>query len=500
MEQQYRIRNLAICEGESLRKTAAITGHDFETVKKYVLKQNFNEEIRFKLHRQGKLFPYTQIVSQWLIDDLKAPKKQRHTAKRVYDRLKELYPQEFNAGDRAVRLFVAMLRKKIDNQPSGYIPLKHPPGEAQADFGKARFVENGTVFDGYYLSISFPCSNGGFTQLFKAGNQECFLEGLKIIFEHIGKVPKKIWFDNDTVMVTKIKKHGERNLTNGFMRFAMHHKFESAFCNPGKGNEKGSVENKVGYHRRNFFVPVPEFKDLEDYNKKLLEMCNNDMERLHYKKGVTIQELFEQEKESFLPLPLIPFEVFRQEIKKTDKYGKVTFEGKTYSVSPNMAHKQVIVKMGAHKVEIYDENTCLLVKHNRLYGSLTEAMYWPPYLSLIIKRPTALKYTGLFNMLPEILKDYLTKCNYQDKKRSLQFLYDITLKENFEFGIKVFEESLNLGAKDFDSIKATFYRLKNGTLAEISEMNFTTKLPEIKKYTSDLKVYDSLFKAGGQKC
>ena len=103
------------------------------------------------------------------------------------------------------------------------------------------------------------------------------------------------------------------------MRFAMHHKFESAFCNPGKGNEKGSVENKVGYHRRNFFVPVPEFKDLEDYNKKLLEMCNNDMERLHYKKGVTIQELFEQEKESFLPLPLIPFEVFRQEIKGTAK-------------------------------------------------------------------------------------------------------------------------------------------------------------------------------------
>ena len=285
MDQIYRIRYLRKFEGKSLRNIAKITGHDFETVKKYAEKDNFNIEPKTKQKRQGKLAPYEDIVRDWLRKDMDAPYKQRHTARRVFDRLKEGYP-EFDASDRSVRTLVAKLKEELNLQKEGSLPLEHPPGEAQVDFGSATFIENGVEYEGNYLNISFPYSNGGYTQLFKAENQECLLEGLKSIFEHIGGVPTAIWFDNMSTAVKKIKAHGERDLTQGFLRFMMHYGFQSNFCNPNSGNEKGSVENKVGYHRRNLFVPIPEFKDLEEYNKQLLLELDKDMEREHYKELV----------------------------------------------------------------------------------------------------------------------------------------------------------------------------------------------------------------------
>lgn len=159
MEQIYRIKNMRKFEGKSLRKIAEITGHDFATVKKYTEKDNFNINIIKKSCRKSKLSPYKDIVARWLKDVLKSPHKQRHTAKRIHDRLKEEYPDEFNASERSVRKFVASLRNEL-----------------------------GIV-------------------------------------------------------------------SEGFLRFMVHYGFRSNFCNPRSGHEKGSVENKVGYHRRNLFVP-----------------------------------------------------------------------------------------------------------------------------------------------------------------------------------------------------------------------------------------------------
>jgi hypothetical protein len=106
---------------------------------------------------------------------------QKHTARRVHDRLQELYPGEFDAHERSVRKFVTDLRKELQTNTDGYLPLEHPPGEAQADFGEARFIENGATYDGYYFNISYPYNNAGHTQLFKSANQECLLEGMKAI-------------------------------------------------------------------------------------------------------------------------------------------------------------------------------------------------------------------------------------------------------------------------------------------------------------------------------
>lgn len=496
MEQIYRIKNMKKFEGKSLRKISKITGHDFETVKKYVEKEDFNYIPRPRQRRQGKLSPYRNIVTTWLINDKNAPHKQQHTAKRVFERLKELYGDEFDASDRSVRKFVAEIRQELQISTDGFLPLLHPPGEAQADFGEAQFIENGVTYDGYYLNISYPHSNGGHAQLFKSANQECLLEGMKVIFEHIGGVPTTIRFDNMSTAVKKIKKYGERDLTKGFLRFMMHYGFLSNFCNPNSGHEKGSVENKVGYHRRNLFVPIPEFKDLKEYNKELLLKCDQDMNRMHYKGYGMIKDLFREDSQEFFQLPKVPFEVFLHEFAKADNYGKIKFDSRSYSTSPNMAGKQVIVKAGAYDIEILDTDCNFVISHRRLYGEEKEAMNWLPYLELLSKKPTALKYTGLYNQLPPILKEYLDEIAYDEKKQVLKMVAKMAAISGFDMAVSAFEEGIKLGASDPDSVWAIYCRLTTGTLPE-PEIYLPETVPELKKYIPDIKVYDELIVPGG---
>jgi transposase len=497
MEQVYRIRTLKKFEGKSLRGISKITGHDFETVKKYVDKEDFNTENRPKQKRKGKLSVYEGMVKTWLINDKHSPRKQTHTAKRVYDRLKEIYGDEFDASDRSVRKMVASIRNEIETDPECYLPLEHPPGEAQVDFGEARFIERGVIYDGYYLNTSYPYSNGGYTQLFKSPNQECLLEGMKAIFEHTGGAPVAIWFDNMSPIVKKIRQHGERDVTEGFLRFMMHYGFQSNFCNPDAGHEKGSVENKVGYHRRNMFVPIPEFNDLREYNKELLLRCDIDMDRDHYKGRGKIKNLFSEDKAEFSTLPKRPFEVFTAKVAKADKYGKVRYDNRIYSTSPMMASRDVLVKGGAYDIETFDSDGKHIITHKRLYGKVMESMNWIPYLELLSKRPTALKYTGLYNDLPTTLREFLDKSDYEAKKRLLKLFAKMTLLSGLEAAIATMDESLDLGVDDPDSIWALYCRLTTMHLT-VPELNLPENVPELKIYVSDISVYDELIKQGGK--
>jgi transposase len=178
---------------------------------------------------------------------------------------------------------VAERRRERYQEINAALPLEHRWGEAQADFGEADFVENGMLCHGAYLVVSFPKSNAGYLQLFGGQNLECLLTGLIAIFNHFGGLPTKMWFDNASTMVSRILKNGERKLTDGFLRFQEHFGFEAVFCNPASGNEKGNVENKVGYHRRNLLVPIPELKSIEAYNEELLKRCEVDHRREHYR-------------------------------------------------------------------------------------------------------------------------------------------------------------------------------------------------------------------------
>jgi transposase len=498
MEQIYHIKYLHNQESKSLRKIAQETGHDFETVKKYVEKDNFNLVLQPK-RRKGKLEPYKELIDSWLTKDLEAKPKQRHTAQRVYDRLKEIYQAELNISDRAIRAYVSRRKKEIGLDTECYLPLEHPPGEAQVDFGAAEFIEKGNKYNGYYLNLSFPYSNAGFFQIFKGQNQECLLQGIKDICEFIGGCPTAIWFDNMTTAVKEIKKQGQRDLTKGFERFMLHYGFISNFCNPNSGHEKGHVENKVGYHRRNFLVPIPEFNDIRQYNQELLQHCQANMHRNHYKKLNSIAGLFEADQQELLLLPQVEFEVYKLETVKADNYAKVRYENQRYSSAPSYAGKQLWMKIGAHEIDLLNQDYQKIIRHDRLYGEPKESMQWVPYLELIAQRPTALKYSGFIKELPKTIQEYFEQCEYEAKKMALKKLTQMVNHTDIATATQAFESTIRKGVTDIDSIWATYTRLTSG-ITEAEEILLPATVPELKEYLPDPSLYDALLQGGVSKC
>jgi transposase len=497
IEEIHRLYNQ---EGKSLREIVDITGYAFETVQKYAYRKDFNIEIPIIQTREGKLDPFKDLIDLWMEEDLKVHKKQRHTAERIHERLERLYPNEFKVSSRCVRKYVSQKKKELKAYNKCYIPLEHPPGTAQADFGEAYFIENGVKQKGFSLNLSFPYSNAGFCQLFKSQNQECLLQGLKNIFEYIGGVPVSITFDNPSTIVIKIKEHGNRELTSIFTNFKLHYGFNSNFCNPNSGHEKGSVENKVGYLRRNMLVPIPEFKDIAEFNKELLEKCSNNMNRIHYKKNKLISELFKEDILDLKSLPNKAFEVFKLQKGTADKYGKVKYDKKLYSTAPAFAQSEVWIKASANKIEILDDSYSLIQTHKRLYGGQTESINWLPYIELMAKRPNSFMFTGFFKELPHTIQRYFERLQYLEKKMALNALNRMITETDMDTAITAFSLALEEGCRDIDSIWSTYYTLTTQpVIAKDLEIN-NPRVPNIVPFNINMKKYDFLLKGGEKVC
>jgi len=501
MTQEHDIRKMFYEEGKNISKISRETSFDRKTIRTYLEKEDWNKEkpIASSEATYPKLEPYKKDIDKWLTDDKRAKRKQRHTAKRVYERLVEKYSESFNCSYRTVAGYFADKKKEIFGKEQGYLPLEHIPGEAQADFGDAEYFENGKSFNGKYLNLSFPYSNNGFFQLFRGENQECLFEGLVAIFKHIGGVPQRIWFDNTKTIVTKILKGGERNLTDDFVRFMEHYRFEAAFCNANAGHEKGNVEGKVGYHRRNMLVPVPHFNILKEFNKELLQKCDADSRREHYRIEATIEELYDQDKEALLDLPIIFLDVSKYITKHANGYGRIYLNNglHEYSVSPKYANSNVVVKLTANEVIPMDDSYREIVRHDRFYGNYKQqSMKWLPYLTQLSRRPGALKYTGIYQMLPETVQNYLKKCDKSDKGKVLQAIASLTEKNGFDGAVETVEAALKYDAIDTDSLINLHSRI-HGKVIELAPIRLVENIPNLTRVVPNLAAYDiSLAKAG----
>ena len=248
MDQIHTIRDFFYNQGLNMAEVAEKVGCDWRTVKKYVDQEDFSPPKPIpdsEVTHKSKLDPFKAQIDQWLMEDKKAPRKQRHTAKRVYRRLKE--QADFSCSYRLVADYVSLKKKELNlKKNENYLPLIHHPGEGQADFGYTAFYENGRYHEkGKHLVLSFPYSNGAYMQLNYGENMECLLEGLQAMFEYVGGVPTEIWFDNTSTIVTQIIKGGGREVTDRFERFCEHYRFKPVFMNPESGWEKGYVKTSV---------------------------------------------------------------------------------------------------------------------------------------------------------------------------------------------------------------------------------------------------------------
>lgn len=499
MAETYDIRKKFYDEGKNVTCVARETGFDRKTVRKYIDKDNWNQETAVS-DKPSKLDPFKPLIDQWLENDKQQRRKQRHTARRVFDRLQK-ETDGFDLSYRTVCIYVSQARRRLYQSRRGFLPLEHIPGEAQVDFGEADFIENGKRFSGAFLTLSLPHSNGGFHQVFGGQTYECLAEGMKAIFEYMGGVPSRIWFDNASSMVAGILEDGRRNLTESFSRFVNHYGFEAVFCNPNAGNEKGNVENKVGYLRRNYLVPIPEFSDIRVFNKELLERCRGDMERIHYKKKQSICTLYEEDIREFSPLPAVALDVRTEEAVRVNNYGKITLRGgrHRYSTVPKLAGTHAVAVLRAHDVTILDENLREVIQHRRLFGNKEqESMDWIPYLKQLSRYPTALKYSGIHAMLPDPVKHYLESQSRRERGLALRALSDLTEASGFPSAVQALQQSIEMGRTTPDDIKALHSR-QNDSWILPETIRIGSQVPHLNPIQTDTERYDQILNLGGSR-
>ena len=484
MKEIETVRKMFFEEGKNISNIEKESGFDRKTIRKYLTKDDFRKEPLQDNHKYAKLDGFKLEIDSWIESDKRMRIKQRHTAKRVFNRLKEKY-QDFGVSYRTVAYYVKEKKREIFKTDNSSLPLLHKEGESQIDFGKAQFMEKKVLCDGSYLTLSFPFSNAGYTQLLKGENFECFTYALNNIYGHINGVPYRQWFDNTSVAVSKILKGHDRQLTESFVRFKEHYSFEAVFCNPNKGNEKGNVENKVGYLRRNMLVPMPVFDDINIFNKELLNLCDKDADRIHYSKKENISELFKEDMKYLNPLPLNPFSAGSYESARTDSYGKFHMDGHIYSSSPSQANSTLTVLKTHDEVIVLNKDYKEVVRHERLYGDKIESIKWIPYLTQLARKPMALKYSGIYEMIPKSVKKFMENGN---KSGVLKLLAQLTEESDFETAIYSIEKALEHNATDLDSVIALNRSFKD---IYLEPMKLPDYIPSLNSLNIDIKKYDT---------
>jgi transposase len=430
MEKQNYLSGLREFEDLSLREIAKRSGHHFDTVKKYADREDWNEEYTPRKERASGLDPLKPTIDAWLNEDLKRRRKDRRTATKIYNDL--LTDVELGTllavGPQTVRRYVSRRKKELCQKTYGTAMYGlHSMGWAQVDFGDIMVtLPGGSEERWHILVLSFPWSNAGFAQVCRYETKECLCEALQRIFEYIGAVPLRILFDNMSSAVIHIEANGERKLTEMFMRFTMHHRFKADFCNPDSANEKGNVENKVGYIRRNYLLPPPQINDLEAFNCTLLDSCMADLRREHYVKKEQISDLFTSEQATLIPLPRERFRVFILEKAKADNYSFVRYDNNRYSTSPEYAGREMWLEIGASEIRILNTKYELVVVHERKYGRDFEpTIDFENYIGALSRKPRAFLSSPYFLTLPESLQKHLKACPYSDLKKMLLTLVPI---------------------------------------------------------------------------
>jgi hypothetical protein len=246
-------------------------------------------------------------------------------------------------------------------------------------------------------------------------------------------------------------------------------------------------------------VPIPRFESLATFNKELLEKCERDAEREHYRKDATIAELYKEDQAALLELPAVPLDVSKYVTMKTNGYGRFYLNSglHEYSVSPKYANSRVLVKITANEVIALDESHREIVRHERFYGNhKQQSMKWLPYLTQLSRSPGALKYTGIFQMLPESVRNYLERCNKSDKGKVLQAIASLTDKNGFESAVVTVNHALQYEATDVDSLLNLHSRI-HGKVVELAPIRLAGNIPELTRVTPNLAIYDAkLGKAG----
>ena len=494
MEWWTKIRQKVLVEGVSKRQLLQETGIHWKTLEK-ILGHSSPPGYRLSEARaEPKIGPYKERIAHILDSDRTVHKKQRHTAKRIFERIGE---EGYTGGYTQVKEAVRDLRKR---KQEVFVPLTHHPGEAQMDFGFALAKINGVLKKIVFFVMSLPHSDGVYVQAFERICTEVMWEGHIRCFAFFGGVPSRITYDNDRTLVGGILGPRERKLTTGFLQLVSHYLFDPHFCLVRRANEKGVVESMVRYTRSNFMVPVPEVHDMEELNAHLDQRCREELERKVRGKPACKADLLIEDQAAFRTLPERPFEACRQLSTAVSSLSLVRFDKNQYSVPVDYAHGTVVVKGYTDRVDICQLNE-RLASHRRLWGKAQVSFEPVHYLRLLERKPGALDHARPLEgwLLPECFRVLRRRLeNEQDGDGTREYIRVLRLLEKHDLRAVqgAVEQALGIHAHTRDAIAQFLFPRPDWRLTSFP-LDGRDHLRRVKVDVSDIGQYNELLVAGG---
>jgi transposase len=337
------------------------------------------------------LDPWKPTIDGWLADDQEAPRKQRHTARRVYQRLIEEHGADI--GESTVRRYVAEAKARRPVALAQVnVPQSHPIGEeAEVDFGQISFRLGGELVIGRMFVMRLSASGKAFHRIYANEAQEVFIDGHVRAFEHFGGVPGRIRYDNLKPAVVRVLKGRDRKETERFVAMRSHYRFDSFFCLPGIGgaHEKGGVEGEVGRFRRRHLVPLPKVETLSELNDLIALADDIDDARHIFGHVNSVGTEFAAELPALRPLPDEPFEIMLALRPRVDHKSRVSVRQSFYSVPARFVGRRIDVYLGAEHVEAREAGR-LVARHERAVGKGAEQLCLDHYLEVLNYKPGAL--------------------------------------------------------------------------------------------------------------
>lgn len=467
VEDYCKIR-IAHRDGMSIRQIARRFGHSRRKIREVLTES----EPRPYTLRQGRpaprLGPYKALIEQIIEEDEQAPRKQQHTAARLYRRLRDEHGYE--GGYDQVRRYVGRLRR---NREETFLPLTHPPGRRlEADFGHIYVDFPDGRQQVSVLLLTWSHSGDRFAVALPSEQIEAILAGMVQGFAFFGCVPWEVWWDNPTTVATAILQGRQRKVQSRYAALASHYRFDPRFCMPARGNEKPYVENSVYDLQRDWATPVPRVQDLAELNAYLQSCALARRDHVMAGQTQTVGQRFEQDRQAALALPAQAFDPFVPQTAKVDKYQTVRFKTNRYSVPRRWAFETVTIKAYVDRIEVVG-GSGVIARHKRSYARHEWIVEPRHYLAILGRRPAALDHSFVFDQwaLPACFEQLRADFEARHGLTGGARQYVRVLQLLAEYPVKLVQEAIDQCRKKAmvhaDQIIATVRRLGDRQAADL---------------------------------
>jgi transposase len=449
---------------------------------------------------QPNLGPVKEWIDRILAEDRQAPRKQRHTAHRIWERLRQERP-EHPIGEATVRKYVRERKQEMGLiGREVFVPQSYELGqEGQVDWFEASARLGGQMCQLNVFALRSMASGGGFHRAYTNATQQAFLEGHEHGFRYFGGVFHTLRYDNLTLAVKKILRGRQREETERVLAFRSHWGFRSQYCNPARGNEKGGVEGELGWFRRNFLVPIPEASDLAGLNALLLARCHESQQHTIQGRSLTIGTAMELERPYLLPLAEEGFELEETLFPVVDSKGCVRVRTNWYS-TPLRPGVRAMVRVWPTQVEILCDFACV-ARHQRCYGRGHQILNLEHYLDVLEKKPGAMagstplqqwRDAGRWpSCLDRIWKKLEERHGLSGGTREMITLVRVGLVEGWDLLIGAAEEALRLGVSDAAAV-LHILRMPDAAQRRQYDLSLAEELQEFERPMPVLDDYDLL--------